>query len=426
MIELIGATKYYPTPLGPHYVFRDVSLRLPDDINIGVIGPNGAGKTTLLRLLAGVDVLSAGRIIRTGRVSWPMGLTAGLQRTLTGRENARFACRIYGMGPDDIRPQLDRIRDISGVGKFFDLPVSSYSAGMTQRVAFAISISLGFDYYIFDEISAGGDKAFAGMAQAMIQDRLKSSRFILASHNINEILKLCKAAILIRDGTLSYYDNAEEAVSAYTKPAASGGPGVQKARAAKVEKLRRQYISLKRFEIRQSAAAERIADPQRKAEHLRVIDANRNLLQQVILQFRMLGAPLPSDAAVSEAAPPETADAGLAQRIMAVRRQIDDLRAAEVRQELNAENATSKAKRADFLERLEATRQDLRERERELREAEAKARAAAKPSAPRRPVVPAPRAPRPGSITQIIAPAAPIRTGASQRPSLPAQGNNHK
>jgi capsular polysaccharide transport system ATP-binding protein len=215
MIELIKAGKYYPTEFGRHYVFRDVSLVLPLNTNIGVIGPNGAGKSTFLRLIAGGDIPSEGRIVRTGRISWPLGLTPGLQKSLTGAENARFAARIYGMSTEETRAALERIREVAGIGRYFDLPVKTYSAGMKQRVSFAISMAMDFDYYLFDEISAGGDRQFKAKAAAMIKQRLDSSNFILVSHDFREIQELCQAGILLGNGQLRFFADVEDALRTY-------------------------------------------------------------------------------------------------------------------------------------------------------------------------------------------------------------------
>ncbi len=215
MIELIKAGKYYPTELGRHFVFRDVSLKLPLNANIGVIGPNGAGKSTLLRLLAGGDIPSEGQIVRTGRISWPLGLTPGLQATLTGAENARFAGRIYGMSSAEIRSAIEKIREISGIGKFFDLAVRTYSSGMRQRLSFAISMSMDFDYYLFDEISAGGDLNFKMKAKAMIKQRLKTSNFIMVTHDLREVQSLCQSAILMGKGQLLYFEDMRDGLQAY-------------------------------------------------------------------------------------------------------------------------------------------------------------------------------------------------------------------
>lgn len=215
MIELINVSKYYPTEFGRHYVFKNVSLKLPLDKNVGVLGPNGAGKSTFLRLLGGADAPSEGRIIKSGSISPPMGLTPSLQPSLTASENMRFAGRIYGLDRDEINETIEFVRNLTGIGKYFDLPVATYSSGMRSRVAFAINISLSFDFYLFDELSAGGDKEFRKITAQMVQQRLKTSKFIVASHRVEELLELCDTGIIIQNGELTYFDSIRDAVTAY-------------------------------------------------------------------------------------------------------------------------------------------------------------------------------------------------------------------
>src|SRR5690606_10834895 len=97
MIRLEKVTKHYPTTSGLHYVLRNASVEIPARAQIGVLGRNGSGKSTLMRMLAGVDVPNQGRIVKWGSVSWPLGIASGVQGQMTGRENARFACRIQGL-----------------------------------------------------------------------------------------------------------------------------------------------------------------------------------------------------------------------------------------------------------------------------------------------------------------------------------------
>jgi capsular polysaccharide transport system ATP-binding protein len=228
MIELVNVTKYYHTEFGRHFIIRNVSLVLPDKMNVGIIGPNGAGKSTLLRLISGADIPNEGKVVRTGRISWPLGLTPGVQPNLTGAENTRFAGRIYGMTSTQIKRTIERVREISRLGKFFDVNVSTYSSGMRQRLSFAISMAMEFDYYLFDEINAGGDLAFKAQAKAMMADRLARSNFILISHNLSEIRRLCQSAILLARGELRYFTDVEEAIVVYqseygTHPNATNG-----------------------------------------------------------------------------------------------------------------------------------------------------------------------------------------------------------
>ncbi len=215
MIRFINVSKYFVTPVGRHYVFRDVNIELPLDKNVGVIGPNGSGKSTFLRLLAGADYPSSGVIKKSGSISPPMGLTPVLQRSLSALENVRFAGRIYGMKKPEIERMVAYVRELAGIGAYFEMPVETYSAGMRQKVAFGINMSMHFDYYLFDEISAGGDREFRKMARVKVAERLRTSRFLMTSHDTRELLELCDAGIVIKDGKLNYFEDIRDAALFY-------------------------------------------------------------------------------------------------------------------------------------------------------------------------------------------------------------------
>lgn len=160
MIVARNVAKRYMTGHGAGpWVLDDVSFVIPSRTSVGILGTNGAGKSTLLRILAGVDKPTRGTVERHCRVSWPLGFGGGLQGTLTGRQNARFVCRIHGH-EDDIPERLARIADFAALGDKFDQPIRTYSTGMAARLRFAISLAFDFDVYISDEATAAGDATF--------------------------------------------------------------------------------------------------------------------------------------------------------------------------------------------------------------------------------------------------------------------------
>lgn len=215
MIRLQNVTKYYPTAHGRHYVFRDVTFDFPDNLNIGIIGRNGAGKSTLLQLLAGGDVPNEGRVVRTGRISWPIGLASTVQKSLTGAENARFACRINGLRGTDATAKVDEIRAFVDIGKFFDLPVTTYSSGMKGRLNFAIAIAFDFDTYLIDEVTATGDVTFVEKARATFKQKRDQASFIKCTHNMQEMLNECDAGVLLESGQFTFFPRVEDAAEAY-------------------------------------------------------------------------------------------------------------------------------------------------------------------------------------------------------------------
>ena len=106
MFELRNVTKSYLTPKGRRYVFRNLSLSIPPGKNIGLIGRNGAGKSTLMRLLGGADIPDSGSVATDRSISWPVGLTGGFQGSMTGRDNIKFVCRVYGAMGEDMRDKI--------------------------------------------------------------------------------------------------------------------------------------------------------------------------------------------------------------------------------------------------------------------------------------------------------------------------------
>lgn len=215
MIELENVSKYYATPAGRHYVLKDVSLFIPEKVHVGVLGPNGAGKSTLMRLLAGVDSPNRGVIRRSGSISWPMGLASSMQGSLTGKENARFACRLQGTARRDIDAIVKGIREFSELGTYFDMPVRTYSSGMKARLNFAIAMAFSFDCYIIDELTAVGDKNFRKKSARIFSEKRFSASFIKVSHNLEELRSECDMGLVLHHGTATLFDSIETALEQY-------------------------------------------------------------------------------------------------------------------------------------------------------------------------------------------------------------------
>lgn len=236
MIELRNLTKSYVFDSGGRrFVFRDLSFTFPDAVNIGLIGRNGAGKSTLMRLLGGIDVPDRGRVVTDKTISWPIGLQGGFNGTLSGRDNVKFVCRIYGSNRAEMQDRVHQVQEFAEIGEYFDRPVKSYSSGMRSRLAFGLSMAFHFDYYLIDEVMAVGDAQFKRKSKAALSERLKQSNLILVSHNMQEIAKLCDVVVLVKDGGASLYEDVREGIRAYQAedpgaaierggPQARGGP----------------------------------------------------------------------------------------------------------------------------------------------------------------------------------------------------------
>ncbi|MCC5840539.1 MAG: ATP-binding cassette domain-containing protein [Opitutales bacterium] len=215
MIEIRNLTKSYRVQNGRHCVFKDISLSLPDGANIGIIGPNGAGKSTFLRLLGGIDHPDSGEIRSSKSFSWPLGLKGGFINHMTGRQNCRVICNLYGLPPRAIKGKLGEIKELSGIGDYFEEPVKYYSSGMGGRLGFALSMAFDFDYFLIDEITSVGDAHFKRIAKEALESKARQSRVIMVSHSVSDLRKFCDMAILMRDGELTVFDSLDQAVDEY-------------------------------------------------------------------------------------------------------------------------------------------------------------------------------------------------------------------
>lgn len=214
MIEIINVSKSFMTPKGRHYLFKDLNLTIADKESVGLLGRNGAGKSTLLRVICGLDTPDSGEVVTNSTISWPVGVAGGFQGSLTGRQNVRFVCRLYSSGAY-IDEKIRFVEEFADIGRYFDMPVRSYSSGMRSRLTFGLSLAFDFDYYMLDEVGAVGDAAFRKRSHEILQARKSTSGVLMVSHNLKDIEKTCDVGIVLMNETAHVFYDTKEAIEVY-------------------------------------------------------------------------------------------------------------------------------------------------------------------------------------------------------------------
>ncbi|SFV75740.1 Capsular polysaccharide ABC transporter, ATP-binding protein KpsT [hydrothermal vent metagenome] len=217
MIELHNVTKYYKTAHKKKYILKNVSQIIPSGVNVGILGRNGAGKSTLLRMLGGIDFPNSGIITSPNTFSWPMGLAGGFQGSMTGRQNVKFVCRIYGKSDYEIKQSIESVKEFSELGDYFDMPIKTYSSGMKSRLSFGLSLVFDFDYIIIDETLSVGDKNFQEKSKKALRKKIENCHILLVSHSMPVLKELCDVGIVVHNGEMHYFDNIEDAISNYNQ-----------------------------------------------------------------------------------------------------------------------------------------------------------------------------------------------------------------
>ena len=212
MIELENVWKSYETRSGLRHVLRGINLTVNEGEKLGILGRNGAGKSTMIRLISGAEQPTKGSVYRSMSVSWPLAFGGAFQSALTGLDNLKFICRIYGKSVED---KIGFVQDFSELGIYFREPVRSYSSGMRARLAFAISMVVEFDCFLIDEIIAVGDRRFHEKCHQELFVKRADRSMIFVSHDPGYIREHCDRAAVLSDGTLYNFADVSEAYEFY-------------------------------------------------------------------------------------------------------------------------------------------------------------------------------------------------------------------
>ncbi|RJL33587.1 ABC transporter ATP-binding protein [Bailinhaonella thermotolerans] len=182
---------------------------------IGVIGRNGSGKSTLLRAIAGLLPPHSGAVYTDGQPSL-VGVNAALMRDLTGERNIVLGCYAMGLTQQQVKEKYDDIVDFSGIGKFINLPMRTYSSGMGARLRFAIASAKSHDVMLIDEALATGDREFKRKSQKRIkQMREEAGTVFLVAHNLDVIEETCNRVIWLHDGKIRMDGDPHTVIEAY-------------------------------------------------------------------------------------------------------------------------------------------------------------------------------------------------------------------
>lgn len=198
------------------WALRDINLEVCQGDVLGVIGNNGAGKSTLLKILSRITSPSIGSVKINGRIASLLEIGTGFHPELTGRENIFLNGAVLGMTKDEIDQKLDEIIDFSGIERYIDTPVKRYSSGMYVRLAFAVAAHLEPEILLIDEVLAVGDYSFQEKCLGKMKNIADKGRTILfVSHNLVSIRNLCNNAILLENGSIVDFNEAELVVNKY-------------------------------------------------------------------------------------------------------------------------------------------------------------------------------------------------------------------
>jgi ABC-type polysaccharide/polyol phosphate transport system ATPase subunit len=203
-------------------ILRGVTFRAAPGDRIAVVGPNGSGKSSLLKVISGNYPIHAGRRDVSGTVAPLIEMGAGFDGELTGRRNIKLSYAVRGRLRDYSHAVEEQIVEFAELGDKIDLPLKTYSAGMSARLAFSSAVFQRPDILLLDEVFAVGDATFVAKSRRVLLEQMdRASITLIVSHGNPEVLETCNRGILMRDGRIACEGSAGEVCQRYAGEAAA-------------------------------------------------------------------------------------------------------------------------------------------------------------------------------------------------------------
>ncbi len=213
IIETEKVTKIYRTIYGSVTAIEDVSLEIEKGIT-GVLGPNGSGKTTLIKLVAGIIRATSGIVKVFGSNPWKFEVKRKISylpekpvfpKGVTVRELTKYVAKTRGTTMEELVNSLSyfEIYDL-------DRKVGALSAGMTQKIGLAYTLSTSQELIILDEPTANLDPIWRKKVLCMIKEQGKNSTILFSTHILHDVEKIANNIVLMHNSKLLLHSNIKD------------------------------------------------------------------------------------------------------------------------------------------------------------------------------------------------------------------------
>ncbi len=197
-----------------NYAVNNLNLELKKGETLGLLGPNGCGKTTSIGMMLGLIKPTSGSIMIDGRdinkseknyLLSKMNFASPyveLPKKLTVKQNLEVYGRLYAI--NNLNRRIDEISEDLNLNEFLDKKTGELSSGQKNRVSLAKSLINKPDLLFLDEPTASLDPDIGDFVRTYIENYKKknSITMLLASHNMNEVERLCDYVIMMKEGSI--------------------------------------------------------------------------------------------------------------------------------------------------------------------------------------------------------------------------------
>ena len=209
-IKIKDLTKTY----NKYLAVEKINFQIEKNKTVGLLGPNGCGKTTTIGMMLGLITATRGEILIDNknindfkrdeilnRFNFASPYVE-LPKKLTVRQNLEIYGRLYGV--DNLTKRISEIASELDIKHFFDRKTGELSSGQKNRVSLAKSLINKPEILLLDEPTASLDPDIGDFIRSYIQEYKSKNKvtILLASHNMNEVERLCDSIIMMKKGKI--------------------------------------------------------------------------------------------------------------------------------------------------------------------------------------------------------------------------------
>ena len=208
-IEVNNLAKQFKNTLA----VNNISFKINKGTIIGLLGPNGCGKSTTIGMMLGLIKPTSGTVVINGQniennrtsLLEKMNFISPyieLPKKLTVEENLKVYGRLYGV--KNLEGKISEIMEKLNLTEFKKRKTGELSSGQKNRVSLAKALVNDPEILLLDEPTASLDPDVGDNIRTFIEDfaSKKGATILLASHNMNEVERLCHEVMMMKDGKI--------------------------------------------------------------------------------------------------------------------------------------------------------------------------------------------------------------------------------
>ena len=208
-IEVINLSKNYKSK----EAVRNISFKINENEIIGLLGPNGCGKTTTIGMILGLLKPSSGKILINGmdieknKISILHKINfispyIELPKKLKVKQNLIIYGKLYNI--KNLNEHINYLAEKLRLTELLNKVTGELSSGQKNRVSLAKALINNPSVLLLDEPTASLDPETGDFVRTFLENYKKEKKIsvLLASHNMDEVKRLCNSVLMMKDGVI--------------------------------------------------------------------------------------------------------------------------------------------------------------------------------------------------------------------------------